>query len=231
MYICVQNTTLLSVIVFCVKTYIFVSVRVLLMCCCCDNRTLAPHPNRIAGVQLGSGQRAGLAPRAHPRSPNALSSDPALVQNLGMFYHFQVTVRDIITFVNRCVRLWKMSFCHKLTKNTLFFLSSHHSSSVISSVPLSCSIPLLLILHCIFYRSHSRRDSNRRHSRSRSQSYSHRRRSRSRSYSAEYQRRRSQSTSPMSSRRHHTESRVSLLRFEDRTKQATGVVTVLTHIL
>uniref|UniRef100_UPI0037E7B17B transformer-2 protein homolog alpha n=1 Tax=Semicossyphus pulcher TaxID=241346 RepID=UPI0037E7B17B len=56
-------------------------------------------------------------------------------------------------------------------------------------------------------RSRSRRQSNRRYSRSRSRSHSHRRKSRSRSYSPEYRRRKSQSTSPMSSRRHHTGSK------------------------
>lgn len=54
-----------------------------LLTCCCGNRGHAPRLNRIVGVQLGSSRRAGPAPRAHPRPPNALSPDPALALNLG----------------------------------------------------------------------------------------------------------------------------------------------------
>lgn len=55
-----------------------------LLTCCCGNRGLAPHLNRIVGVQLGSSRRAGPAPRAHPEHPNALSPDPTLGQNQGL---------------------------------------------------------------------------------------------------------------------------------------------------
>lgn len=55
-----------------------------LLTCCCGNRGLAPHLNRIVGVQLGTNRRAGPAPRAHPGPPNVPSPDPGLGQNLGL---------------------------------------------------------------------------------------------------------------------------------------------------
>lgn len=55
-----------------------------LLTCCCGNRGLAPHLNRIAGVQLGTNRRADPAPRAHPGPPNVPSPDPGLGQNLGL---------------------------------------------------------------------------------------------------------------------------------------------------
>lgn len=78
-----QNVITLYMTVFLRKKYICLSTRKLLTYCC-GNRGLAPHLNRIAGVQLGSSRRAGPAPRAHPEPPNALSLDPTLGQNQGM---------------------------------------------------------------------------------------------------------------------------------------------------
>lgn len=63
-----------------------------LLICCCGNRGHAPHLNRIVGVQLGSGRRAGPAPRAHPGPPSALSPGLALGQNLGMLLAFYKSI-------------------------------------------------------------------------------------------------------------------------------------------
>lgn len=72
-----------------------------LLTCCCGNRGHAPHLNRIVGVQLGSGRRAGPAPRAQPGPPNAPSPDPTLGQNLGMLAFYKSIFHNVITSLNK----------------------------------------------------------------------------------------------------------------------------------
>lgn len=164
---------------------------------CCGNRGHAPHLNRMEGLQLGSSRRAGPAPRAQPGSPSALGPDPG--PDPGM----------LLTF----------NHCPCKSRIILFDARLTYGISQISFFPRFKILPCVnnYFWHwpfflCRIFRSHSRRHSNRRYSRSRSRSYSQRKKSRSRSYSTEYRRKKSQSTSPVSSRRRNTGSRVSEVR-------------------